>query len=90
VCLVHSGVAAILLFVIMVTETENIRTAEHRRHSEHLSRLREGVSESVKASTVHQHTLCILKQANTSFAMAGYLLLDGASDLLSCRLSAQE
>ncbi|MFP3383888.1 Na/Pi cotransporter family protein [Tritonibacter sp. SIMBA_163] len=74
----------------LVAEKESIRTAEQRLQSKHLSRLREGVSESIETSAIHQETLRILKQVNTSFAMAGYPILDESGDLLSSRLSAQE
>lgn len=74
----------------LVAEKESIRTAEQRLQSKHLSRLREGVSESIETSAIHQETLRILKQVNTSFAMAGYPILDEFGDLLSSRLSAQE
>lgn len=70
----------------LVAEKESIRTAEQKLQSKHLSRLREGVSESIETSAIHQETLRILKQVNTSFAMAGYPILQDAGDLLSSRL----
>lgn len=73
----------------LVAEKESIRTAEQRLQSKHLTRLREGVSESIETSAIHQETLRILKQVNTSFAMAGYPILDESGDLLSSRLSSQ-
>jgi phosphate:Na+ symporter len=73
----------------LVAEKESIRTAEQKLQSKHLSRLREGVSESIETSAIHQETLRILKQVNTSFAMAGYPILDESGDLLSSRLSSQ-
>lgn len=74
----------------LVAEKESIRTAEQKLQSKHLSRLRDGISESIETSAIHQETLRVLKQVNTSFAMAGYPILDEAGDLLSSRLQSQD
>ncbi len=74
----------------LVAEKESIRSTEQRLQSKHLSRLRDGVSESIETSSIHQETLRILKQVNTAFAMAGYPILDEAGDLLSSRLASAE
>ncbi|MCG7621860.1 Na/Pi cotransporter family protein [Epibacterium sp. Ofav1-8] len=70
----------------LVAEKDSIRTAEQRLQSKHLSRLRDGISESIETSALHQETLRILKQVNTAFAMAGYPIVERAGDLLSSRL----
>jgi len=74
----------------LVAEKDSMRSTEQRLQGKHLSRLREGVSESIETSALHQETLRSLKQVNTSFAMAGYPILDRAGDLLSSRLQRPE
>ncbi len=74
----------------LVAEKDSIRTAEQRLQSKHLSRLREGISESIETSALHQETLRCLKQVNTAFAMAGYPIVDRAGDLLSSRLQRSD
>ena len=71
----------------LVAQKENVRELEQSLQREHLGRLREGLAESIETSNIHQETLRMLKQVNTSFAMAGYPILTETGDLLSSRLS---
>lgn len=71
----------------LVAEKENMRGLEQSLQRKHLGRLREGLAESIETSNIHQETLRVLKQVNTSFAMAGYPILTETGDLLSSRLS---
>ena len=63
---------------------------EQKLQRKHLKRLHEGLSESIETSNIHQETLRVLKQVNTSFAMVGYPILAETGDLLSSRLSPAE
>lgn len=71
----------------LVSQKENVRGFEQRLQRKHLGRLREGLAESIETSNIHQETLRVLKQVNTSFAIAGYPILTQSGDLLSSRLS---
>lgn len=71
----------------LVSQKENAREVEQRLQRKHLVRLREGLAESIDTSNIHQETLRVLKQVNTSFAMAGYPILAETGDLLSSRLN---
>ncbi|MGR3615956.1 MAG: Na/Pi cotransporter family protein, partial [Paracoccaceae bacterium] len=71
----------------LVAQKENLRGLEQSLQRKHLGRLREGLAESIETSNIHQETLRVLKQVNTSFAMAGYPILTETGDLLSSRLS---
>lgn len=71
----------------LVAQKENVRELEQSLQLKHLGRLREGLTESIETSNIHQETLRVLKQVNTSFAMAGYPILTETGDLLSSRLS---
>ena len=71
----------------LVEAKEEIRTIEQRLQRNHLGRLRQGLTESIETSNIHQETLRALKQINTSFSMMGYPILMRSGDLLSSRLS---
>ncbi len=71
----------------LVEAKEEIRTIEQRLQRNHLGRLRQGMTESIETSNIHQETLRALKQINTSFSMMGYPILMRSGDLLSSRLS---
>lgn len=71
----------------LVAQKESVREVEQSLQRKHLGRLREGLAESIETSNIHQETLRVLKQVNTSFAMAGYPILAETGDLLSSRLS---
>ncbi|MEC8196423.1 MAG: Na/Pi cotransporter family protein [Pseudomonadota bacterium] len=71
----------------LVAQKEKVRGVEQKLQRKHLKRLHEGLSESIETSNIHQETLRVLKQVNTSFAMVGYPILAETGDLLSSRLS---
>lgn len=72
----------------LVSQKERVRSVEQALQRKHLGRLRDGQPESIETSNIHQETLRVLKQVNTSFAMAGYPILTETGDLLSSRLLA--
>jgi phosphate:Na+ symporter len=74
----------------LVAQKEKVRGVEQKLQRKHLRRLHEGLSESIETSNIHQETLRVLKQVNTSFAMVGYPILAETGDLLSSRLSPAE
>ncbi len=74
----------------LVAQKEKVRGVEQKLQRKHLKRLHEGLSESIETSNIHQETLRVLKQVNTSFAMVGYPILAETGDLLSSRLSPAE
>jgi phosphate:Na+ symporter len=73
----------------LVEAKEEVRTIEQRLQRNHLGRLREGLTESIETSNIHQETLRALKQINTSFSMMGYPILTRTGDLLSSRLASE-
>ncbi|SLN46508.1 Na+/Pi-cotransporter [Pseudoruegeria aquimaris] len=71
----------------LVARKEQMRGLEQSLQRRHLARLREGHAESIETSNIHQETLRVLKQVNTSFALAAYPIVEETGDLLSSRLS---
>ncbi len=71
----------------LVAEKDTIRDIEARLQRAHLGRLREGLTESIETSNIHQETLRSLKQVNTAFTMVAYPILTETGDLLSSRMS---
>lgn len=71
----------------LVAAKDNVRGLERHLQRQHLGRLREGLTESIETSNIHQETLRALKQINTAFSMIGYPILSETGDLLSSRLS---
>ncbi|QFT61076.1 Na+/Pi-cotransporter (plasmid) [Sulfitobacter sp. THAF37] len=71
----------------LVEAKEKVRAVEQKLQRNHLGRLREGLTESIETSSIHQETLRSLKQINTSFSMVGYPILARTGDLLKSRLS---
>ncbi len=71
----------------LVAAKEKVRAVEQHLQREHLGRLREGLVESIETSSIHQETLRVLKQVNTSFSMIGYPILAETGDLLKSRLT---
>ena len=74
----------------LVAAKEKVRTVEQQLQRAHLERLRQGFSESIETSSIHQETLRVLKQINTSFSMIGYPILSESGDLLASRLSKND
>ena len=73
----------------LVAEKDSIRALEQELQRAHLGRLREGLTESIETSNIHQETLRALKQVNTGFTMAAYPILTETGDLLSSRISSR-
>ncbi|WP_223426141.1 Na/Pi cotransporter family protein [Tateyamaria pelophila] len=70
----------------LVAAKEKVRKVEQKLQRSHISRLREGLIESIDTSNIHQETLRALKQINTAFSMVGYPILMKSGDLLKSRL----
>lgn len=73
----------------LVSEKENVRGIEQGLQRSHLGRLREGLTESIETSNIHQETLRALKQVNTAFSMVAHPILAETGDLLDSRLSGR-
>jgi phosphate:Na+ symporter len=71
----------------LVAEKESIRGIEQMLQRQHLGRLREGLTESIETSNIHQETLRALKQVNSAFSIVAHPILLGTGDLLDSRLS---
>lgn len=71
----------------LVAAKEKVRKVEQKLQRNHLGRLREGLTESIDTSNIHQETLRALKQVNTAFSMVGYPILLKSGDLLKSRLT---
>jgi phosphate:Na+ symporter len=71
----------------LVEEKDHVRDIEQQMQRSHLERLRDGRSESIETSNIHQETLRALKQVNTAFSQIAYPILSETGDLLSSRLS---
>lgn len=74
----------------LLAEKESIREVELDLQRLHLERLREGMTESIETSNIHQETLRALKQINTAFAMIATSICTESGDLLDSRLSGRE
>lgn len=71
----------------LVAAKEKVRKVEQKLQRSHIGRLREGLSESIETSNIHQETLRALKQINTAFSMVGHPILLKSGDLLKSRLA---
>lgn len=71
----------------LVAAKEKVRKVEQRLQRSHIGRLREGRTESIETSNIHQETLRALKQINTAFSMVGHPILLKSGDLLKSRLA---
>lgn len=71
----------------LVEEKDRIRDVEQALQRSHLERLREGRSETIDTSNIHQEMLRVLKQINTAFTQTAYPILSETGDLLASRLS---
>lgn len=70
----------------LVAEKEAVRGIEQNLQRRHLGRLREGLTESIETSNIHQETLRALKQVNTAFSMVAHPILAERGELLESRL----
>ena len=71
----------------LVAAKEKVRKVEQKLQRNHIGRLRDGLTESIETSNIHQETLRALKQVNTAFSMVGYPILLKSGDLLKSRLA---
>jgi len=71
----------------LVAQKGVIREVEQRLERKHLTRLRQGLTESIETSAIHIDLLRSLKMLNTAFAMIAYPLLEEKGELLESRLS---
>lgn len=71
----------------LVAAKEKVRKVEQKLQRSHIVRLREGLTESIETSNLHQETLRALKQINTAFSMVGHPILLKSGDLLKSRLA---
>ncbi len=71
----------------LVAAKEKVRMVEQKLQRSHIGRLREGLTESIETSNIHQETLRALKQINTAFSMVGHPILLKSGDLLKSRLA---
>ncbi|MFO1174420.1 MAG: Na/Pi cotransporter family protein [Paracoccaceae bacterium] len=71
----------------LVEEKDHVRDIEQGLQRSHLERLKQGLSESIETSNIHQETLRALKQVNTAFTQVAYPILSETGDLLSSRLT---
>lgn len=71
----------------LIAEKESVRDIEQNLQRRHLGRLRDGLTESIETSNIHQETLRALKQINTAFSMVANPILSERGDLLESRLS---
>jgi phosphate:Na+ symporter len=71
----------------LVAAKEKVRKVEQKLQRNHIGRLREGLTESIETSNIHQETLRALKQINTAFSMVGHPILLKSGDLLKSRLT---
>ena len=71
----------------LVEEKDHVRDIEQGLQRSHLERLKEGRTESIETSNIHQETLRALKQVNTAFTQVAYPILSETGDLLASRLT---
>ena len=74
----------------LVEEKDHVRDIEQTLQRSHLERLKEGRTESIETSNIHQETLRALKQVNTAFTQVAYPILSETGDLLASRLSGSK
>jgi phosphate:Na+ symporter len=71
----------------LVSEKDHVRDIEQALQRSHLERLKEGRTETIETSNIHQETLRALKQVNTAFTQVAYPILSETGDLLQSRLT---
>lgn len=71
----------------LVEQKELIRDIEQTLERRHLTRLRQGLAESIETSAIHIDLLRSLKMLNTAFATIAYPLLKERGELLESRLA---
>ncbi|NND92157.1 MAG: Na/Pi cotransporter family protein [Granulosicoccus sp.] len=71
----------------LLAEKESIRDFEQKLQRLHLGRLREGLTESIETSNIHQETLRSLKQVNTAFSRVANPVFAESGDMLDSSFS---
>ena len=71
----------------LVAQKEMIRELNQKLERKHLTRLRQGLTETIETSAIHIDLLRSLKVLNTGFAMIAYPLLREHGALLKSRLA---
>jgi len=71
----------------LAEEKERVREVEQQLQVSHLERLRQGTTDSIETSNIHQEMIRVLKQVNTAFTVVAYPILEETGDLLSSRLT---
>ena len=71
----------------LVAQKEMIRELNQKLERKHLTRLRQGLTETIETSAIHIDLLRSLKVLNTGFAMIAYPLLRELGALLKSRLA---
>ena len=71
----------------LVAQKEMIREMNQKLERKHLTRLRQGLTETIETSAIHIDLLRSLKVLNTGFAMIAYPLLREHGALLKSRLA---
>ena len=71
----------------LVAQKEMIRELNQKLERKHLTRLRQGLTETIETSAIHIDLLRSLKVLNTGFAMIAYPLLREHGTLLRSRLA---
>ena len=71
----------------LVSQKELLRDLNQKLERKHLTRLRQGLKETIETSAIHIDLLRSLKVLNTGFAMIAYPLLREKGVLLESRLS---
>jgi len=71
----------------LVAQKEMIRELNQKLERKHLTRLRQGLTETIETSAIHIDLLRSLKVLNTGFAMIAYPLLRENGALLKSRLA---
>ena len=71
----------------LVAQKEMIRELNQKLERKHLTRLRQGLTETIETSAIHIDLLRSLKVLNTGFAMIAYPLLREQGALLKSRLA---
>lgn len=73
----------------LVAEKDRVRDVEASLQRSHLQRLRDGESDTLGSTNIHQEMLRALKQVNTCFAQIAYPILSESGGLLTSRLAKQ-
>ena len=71
----------------LVSEKELLRDLNQKLDRKHLTRLRQGLKETIEPSAIHIDLVRSLKALNTGFAMIAYPFLREQGVLLESRLS---